>query len=79
MGPWWFGPTATEGSGLTFGPMAMTLAMCGPGSLSDRYLRALDAVYACRLRDGYLYLSLRTDTGIMKFRPAVKSGQPTLN
>lgn len=59
--------------------MAMTLAMCGPGSLSDRYLRALDAVYACRLRDGYLYLSLRTDTGIMKFRPAVKSGQPTLN
>lgn len=46
---------------------AATRAGCQPGSLAGQYLRDLSDVSSHVFRDGNLYLSLRTDAGIMAF------------
>ena len=58
-------------SQLELGPMALTRAMCPPGSLHDRIVRQLPLVRSYVIRDGRLFLSLMADGGIYEFEPSV--------
>jgi para-nitrobenzyl esterase len=53
------------------GPMALTRAMCPPGSLHDCIVRHLPMVRSYVIRDGRLFLSLMADGGIYDFEPSV--------
>jgi heat shock protein HslJ len=55
---------------LELGPMALTRAMCPPGSLHDQLVKQLPFVRSYVLRDGHLFLSLMADGGIYEFAPA---------
>lgn len=55
---------------LELGPMAMTRAMCPPGSLHDRMVKQLPFVRSYIIKDGHLFLSLMADGGIYEFEPA---------
>jgi para-nitrobenzyl esterase len=57
---------------LLFGPMAMTRAMCPPGSLHDQFIRHWFYVRSYVIRGGRLYLSLMADGGIYEFEPAAR-------
>lgn len=61
--------TATGTSGLRFGPIASTLALCAQPSIGDRYLRDFEYMRSYILRDGKLYISLMADGGIWEFEP----------
>jgi para-nitrobenzyl esterase len=52
---------------LELGPMALTRAMCPPGSLHDRMVRQLPFVRSYVIKDGRLFLSLMADGGIYEF------------
>ena len=54
---------------LEFGPMAITRAMCPPGSLHDQIVKQLPHVRSYVMKDGHLYLSLMADGGIYEFEP----------
>ncbi len=54
---------------LRFGRMAMTRAMCPPGSLHDRIVRDWSSVRSYVIRDGHLFLSLMADGGIYGYEP----------
>ena len=54
---------------LRFGPMAMTRAMCAPGSLHDRMLKHWPYVRSYVIEEGRLFLSLMADGGIYEFEP----------
>jgi len=56
-------------SRLEFGPMAVTSAMCPPGSLHDHILKQWNFVRSYVIRDGRLFLSLMADGGIYEFEP----------
>jgi len=60
-------------SQLQFGPLALTRAMCAPGSLHDQVARDLSFVRSYVIRDGHLFLSLMADGGIYEFEPASRS------
>ncbi len=63
-------PSAESSSGsLEFGPLTTTRAMCPPGSLDQKVIRALPYVRSYLLKDGKLYLSLMADGGIYEWRP----------
>ncbi len=49
---------SAEASQLVFGPMAMTRAMCPPGSLHDRIVKDMPYVRSYVIKDGHLFLSL---------------------
>lgn len=49
--------------------MALTRAMCAPGSLHDRVAKDLANVRSYGLENGHLYLSLMADGGIYEFEP----------
>jgi len=51
------------------GPMALTRAMCPPGSLHDQLVRQLPFVRSYVIRDGRLFLSLMADGGIYELEP----------
>jgi para-nitrobenzyl esterase len=53
-----------------FGPMALTRAMCPPGSLHDQIVRQLPHIRSYVMKDGHLFLSLMADGGIYEFEPA---------
>jgi len=53
---------------ITFGPMALTRAMCPAGSLSDRFARDVGRAAIYFLKDGDLYLDLPMDSGTLRFR-----------
>jgi heat shock protein HslJ len=55
---------------LTFGPLALTRAMCPPGSMHDQVVRQLGFVRSYVLKDGHLFLALMADGGIYEFEPA---------
>jgi membrane-bound inhibitor of C-type lysozyme len=55
---------------LAFGPLALTRAMCPPGSLHDRMVKDWPYVRSYLLKDGHLFLSLMADGGIYEFEPA---------
>jgi len=59
-----------EKSKLELGPMAMTRAMCPPGSLHDHIVKQLPFVRSYLIKDGHLFLSLMADGGIYEFEPA---------
>lgn len=54
---------------LEFGPLALTRAMCPPGSLHDHLVKQLPYVRSYVLRDRHLYLSLMADGGIYELEP----------
>jgi para-nitrobenzyl esterase len=54
---------------LELGPMALTRAMCPPGSLHDRMARQLPFVRSYVIKEGHLFLSLMADGGIYEFEP----------
>ena len=54
---------------LELGPMAVTRAMCAPGSLHDRLVKHLPYVRSYVIKDRRLYLSLMADGGIYEFEP----------
>jgi heat shock protein HslJ len=57
--------SASDGS-ISFGPMAMTMAVCGPDSLSDEFVRALSAAAVYGLDGDTLLLDLPYDSGTLK-------------
>lgn len=64
------GTWKSDGPGrLEFGPMAVTRAMCPPGSLHDHILKQWNYVRSYVIRDGRLYLSLFADGGIYEYEP----------
>ena len=54
---------------LEFGPLALTRAMCPPGSLHDQIARQWTYVRSYVRKDGRLFLSLMADGGIYEFAP----------
>ncbi|HKQ97319.1 MAG TPA: META domain-containing protein, partial [Candidatus Polarisedimenticolia bacterium] len=54
---------------LELGPLALTRAMCPPGSLHDRLVKDWGFVRSYVLKDGHLFLSLMADAGIYEFEP----------
>lgn len=54
---------------LLFGPLALTRAMCPPGSLHDRLAKDWGYVRSYVLKNGHLFLSLMADGGIYEFEP----------
>ena len=52
---------------LQIGPIALTRAICPPGSLHDRIARDLNFVRSYTIKDGHLFLSLMADGGIYEF------------
>lgn len=57
---------------ILFGPMAMTRAMCPPGSLHDQLVKHWFYIRSYVLRNGRLHLSLMADGGIYEFEPLAK-------
>jgi heat shock protein HslJ len=65
------GTWASTGPGnLLFSPMALTRAMCPPGSLHDQIARQWTNIRSYVLKGGHLFLSLMADGGIYEFEPA---------
>lgn len=56
-------------SQLELGPLALTRALCPPGSLHDRLVKDWGFVRSYVLKDGRLFLSLMADGGIYEFEP----------
>jgi len=54
---------------LELGPMAITRAMCPPGSLHDHLVKQLPFVRSYITKEGHLFLSLMADGGIYEFEP----------
>lgn len=54
---------------LELGPLALTRAMCPPGSMHDRVVRDWEYVRSYVLEDGHLFLSLMADAGIYEYEP----------
>ena len=54
---------------IEFGPMALTRAMCPPGSLHDHLVTQWFHVRSYVIKDGRLFLSLMADGGIYEFEP----------
>lgn len=54
---------------LRFGPLALTRAMCPPGSLHDHFVKQWPFVRAYTLKSGHLFLGLAADTGSYEFEP----------
>lgn len=52
---------------IEFGPMALTRAMCPPGSLHDQFVSQWEYLRSYVMRDGRLFLSLMADGGIYEF------------
>jgi heat shock protein HslJ len=61
------GTYTIQGSSLTFNIGATTQAICGPDSLSDKYISNLGDVVSYVIEDGKLYLNLKADAGNMVF------------
>jgi para-nitrobenzyl esterase len=52
-----------------FGPLALTRAMCPPGSLHDHIVKQWGYIRSYVIRDGRLFLSLMADGGIYEWEP----------
>ena len=61
---------------LRLGPLALTRAMCPPGSLHDRIVKHWDYIRSYVVKDGYLFLSLMADGGIYEFEPVAAGKTP---
>ena len=56
---------------LELGPLALTRAMCPPGSLHDRIVKHWSFIRSYIVRDQHLFLSLMADGGIYEFEPTI--------
>jgi para-nitrobenzyl esterase len=65
QGKWSF----KEPNQLEFRPLAMTRAMCPPGSLYDRFISDLGYVRSVVFKDGHLFLATMADGAILEFEP----------
>jgi para-nitrobenzyl esterase len=54
---------------LQFGPLALTRAMCPPGSLHDRIVKHWPFVRSYTMQDDRLFLSLMADGGTYELEP----------
>jgi para-nitrobenzyl esterase len=63
------GTWTARGASLEFGPIALTRAMCPPGSLHDTYVAQLAYVRSFVLEDGNLHLATMADGAIIDFAP----------
>lgn len=54
---------------IEFGPLAITRAMCPPGSLHDRIVNHWPYFRSYMIRDGHLFLSLAADGGVYEYEP----------
>jgi para-nitrobenzyl esterase len=61
--------TSAEPNQLQLGPLALTRAMCPPGSLHDRIVKDWEAVRSYTIKDDHLFLSLMADGGVYEFEP----------
>ncbi len=57
---------------LELGPLALTRALCPPGSLHDHIVKQWGYVRSYIVKDGHLFLSLMADGGIYEFEPVKK-------
>jgi para-nitrobenzyl esterase len=64
------GRWTASGESISLGPLAMTRAMCPPGSLSDRYVRSLQSAVTWMLVEGRLAIAMQVDAGILHFERA---------
>lgn len=55
---------------IELGPLALTRAMCPPGSLHDHIVRQWGNIRSYVLRDGHLFLALMADGGTYELEPA---------
>jgi heat shock protein HslJ len=69
-GPWW---SKSAGNGLagefTIGPVAMSRAMCSPGSFDQRIGRELQYIRSYTIKDGRLILAMMADGGLQVWEP----------
>ena len=69
------GTWSSTGPGhLRLGLLALTRAMCPPGSLHDRVLKDWSLVRSYVVREGRLYLSPTADGGMQEFGPTSGGG-----
>ncbi len=61
------GTYSLEGKGIAIAITHSTMAVCEEGSLEEQFVRDLMAGALFFLKDGYLYIDLKYDTGTMKF------------
>jgi len=54
---------------LQFGPLALTRAMCPPGSLHDHMVKQWPFVRSYTVKGGHLFLSLMADAGSYELEP----------
>jgi para-nitrobenzyl esterase len=66
--------TSSGPNNLQLGPLALTRAMCPPGSMHDRIVKHWGLVRSYVIKDGRLFLSLMADGGIYEFEPFGGSG-----
>ena len=70
MGNWSNDISNATGGTLTFGPMAVTKALCPEPTLGESLERQLPYVRSFTIRDGRLNLALMADGGIIVWEPA---------
>jgi para-nitrobenzyl esterase len=56
-------------SQLQLSPLALTRAMCPPGSLHDQIVKHWDFIRSYIIKNDHLFLSLMADGGIYEFEP----------
>lgn len=59
---------------IQFGPLALTRAMCPPGSMHDQIVKQWGNIRSYVIKDGHLFLSLMADGGIYEFEPLARTG-----
>jgi heat shock protein HslJ len=70
------GTWKASGPQLELGPLALTRAMCPPGSLHDQIVKQWPYVRSYVIKGGHLFLSLMADGGIYEFEPAANHDSP---
>lgn len=68
-GSWEAEPKSTDSGIIRFGAIAVTRAMCAPGSLDARVARDLPYSRGYLKKDGKLYVTLLADGGIYEWAP----------
>ncbi len=64
--------TSSGPNQLELGPLALTRALCLPGSLHDQIVKQWSYVRSFVIRDGHLLLALMADGGIYEFEPLTR-------
>ena len=68
-GSWEAEPASADSGIIRFGAIAVTRAMCAPGSLDSRVARDLPYSRGYLKKDGKLYVTLLADAGVYEWAP----------